>query len=610
MSLAVAITDGRISIDDPVSKYVPQWAADPQKQKITIRQLGSHTSGLEDSSVEGYKHTEEPGWKGVFWKRLDPPDDPFTLSRDAAQVLFEPGTDFQYSNPGIAMLTYAVTSAMQGNQGEGVRAILRERLMRPIGAPDSDWSIGYGQTFVVDGHSLVGSWGGGGFAPRTAARIGRLVLRKGDWDGTRLLSAESIQQVTGDAGLPGHCGMGWWTNADGRLPDVPRDAVWGAGAGNQILLVIPSLNLIMVRNGAELFPRGEGRDRIGEVLFDPLLAAIVGAKSAVTGLKLGVGQAPYPQSKLITNLEWAPRSEIKRAAEGSDNWPITWGDDDLLYSAYGDGHGFEPFVERKLSLGYVTISGGPLDFQGHNLRTPTGERRGEGKNGPKASGMLMVDGVLYMFARNTDHSQLAWSKDKGRVWEWADWKFTTSFGCPTFLNFGPNYAGARDEYVYVYSLDSDTAYDPADRMILARVPKDRIGEQQAYEYFRGLDSSGTPAWTAEIEGRGAVFEHPGRCYRSGITWHPGLKRYLWCQILPESTDSRGPRFQGGFGIYEGPEPWGPWSTVFFENTWDVGPGESSSLPAKWFSEDGRTVYLVSSGDDCFSVREARLTIAE
>ena len=45
MSLAVALTDGKIALDDPAAKYIPQWKDDPQKSRITIRHLGSHTSG-------------------------------------------------------------------------------------------------------------------------------------------------------------------------------------------------------------------------------------------------------------------------------------------------------------------------------------------------------------------------------------------------------------------------------------------------------------------------------------------------------------------------------------------------------------------------------------
>ena len=86
--------------------------------------------------------------------------------------------------------------------------------------------------------------------------------------------------------------------------------------------------------------------------------------------------------------------------------------------------------------------------------------------------------------------------------EMGDWKFETSFGCPTFLNFGKNYAGARDGYVYVYSPDADSAYRAADRMVLARVPKGRITERGAYEFFKGLGEGGEPHWTEDIAARG------------------------------------------------------------------------------------------------------------
>ena len=216
--------------------------------------------------------------------------------------------------------------------------------------------------------------------------------------------------------------------------------------------------------------------------------------------------------------------------------------------------------------------------------------------------MLMVDGILYMWTRNAGNPRLAWSKDHARTWEWSEWTFTTSFGCPTFLNFGRNYAGARDDYVYVYSHDNDNAYRPADRMVLARVPRNRVKDRDAYEFFTGRDAANSPAWSRDIARRVAVFTHEGRCYRSGISYNAGLKRYLWCQILPGED----PRFRGGFGIYDAPEPWGPWSTAYFTETWDVGPGETSSFPTKWISADGKSLHLVFSGDDSFSVRGAVL----
>jgi CubicO group peptidase (beta-lactamase class C family) len=301
LSLAVAMTDGKISLDDPAAKFVPQWKDHLQKSQILVRHLGSHTSGIEDAEADMLPHEQLTGWKGDFWKRLNPPHDPFTVSRDQAPLLFEPGEKLQYSNPGIGMLTYCVTAAIQGGEDKDIRALLKRRLMQPIGVPDPEWSCGYNKTFSVEGLPLVGSWGGGNYSARASASIGRLMLREGDWDGQRLLSPESVRLTTGTAGLPGACGMGWWTNASGRYPKLPKDAYWGAGAGDQLLLVVPSLNLIMVRNGQTLTP-GPGEEPVrpddvftryhdyrARILLEPLIEAASAVPAA------GRAEAPARQ---------------------------------------------------------------------------------------------------------------------------------------------------------------------------------------------------------------------------------------------------------------------------------------------------------------------------
>ncbi len=43
--------------------------------------------------------------------------------------------------------------------------------------------------------------------------------------------------------------------------------------------------------------------------------------------------SPYPESPIVTGVTWAPVTTIVRQALGSDNWPITWGDDGHLYTS-------------------------------------------------------------------------------------------------------------------------------------------------------------------------------------------------------------------------------------------------------------------------------------
>ncbi len=333
-----------------------------------------------------------------------------------------------------------------------------------------------------------------------------------------------------------------------------------------------------------------------------------------TGLLSAAAEAPYPPSPVIAGIDWAPQETIRRQAKDGDNWPVTWADDDALYTTWGDGTGFVPKVKPKLSLGFARVTGDPASFKGVNVRSAA-EQMGQGRAGKKGWGILCVQGVLYLWLGHADNqggmSQLAWSKDHGTTWTFADWKFA-EFGMMGFVNYGKDYAGARDEHVYAYSHDGARADTPADRFILMRAPKDRITSREAWEFFVKTDAGGQPEWSADAAQRGAVFQHRDACLRSAMTYCAPLKRYLWWQHLPQPpgvTKDRGDtRFTGGFAIYDAPEPWGPWTTAFFTPQWDVGPGEHGDFPTKWMSADGLNLHLVFSGDDAFSVRAAKVQL--
>ncbi|MEZ4708899.1 MAG: hypothetical protein R3A44_16945 [Caldilineaceae bacterium] len=326
-------------------------------------------------------------------------------------------------------------------------------------------------------------------------------------------------------------------------------------------------------------------------------------------LRRQTADEPYPPSPLILGLQWAPVSTIERFGQDSDNWTLTWADDNRLYTGYGDGRGWEPKIEKKVSMGYVAIDGAPGNIRGVNVRSPDEQPYGAGAEGIKASGMLMVDGVLYMWARNVaargQGCQLAWSTDHAENWQWSDWLFP-DFGYCAFVNFGQNYAGARDAYVYMVTPDGPSAYIAYQNFVLTRVPKAQIGNRGAYEFFQFRDAQNNPIWTDDINQRGAVFTSVGKkAGRSSITYNAALGRYIWWQGINESAADE--RFTGGFGIYDAPEPWGPWTTVYYTALWDYPPGVLGSFPTKWMSPDGRTMYLVSDANDSFALRRVTLS---
>ena len=274
VSLALALDDGLIALDDLAIKYVPQWNHISLKKDIKVRHLGSHISGMANAD-QG-----DSGWESEFWKRKPPPNDPFTISRDKAPILFlAPGTGYQYSNPGTAMLTYCVTASLRNAPIKDIWTLLRDRIMRPIGVPDAEWSCGYEQTFTVDGLPLVPSWGGGNYSPNATARVARLMLKGGTWEGKELISAPAVQAITTDARTPGNVAQGWWTNSDRRADTLPADAFWGTGAGHQVVLVVPSLNLIAVRNGEDLDPSNPDV-ALQKYFFAPLMAAVTTSQTS------------------------------------------------------------------------------------------------------------------------------------------------------------------------------------------------------------------------------------------------------------------------------------------------------------------------------------------
>ena len=603
-ALGLALADGKIkSLGDKAKGYHPALGANPPSNvktayldKITIAHLATQTAGFE-----------KPGGYG--------------------KLLFAPGTKWCYSDGGPNWLAECITLVYR----QDLKELMFKRVFTPLGITPGDltWRRNAYRPARM-GKVARREFGSGISANVDAmARIGYLYLRAGRWRGRQIIPKSFVDAVrttpTAIKGLPvvgrigksppapNHYGLLWWNNADGAINGVPKDTYFSWGLHDSHIVVIPSLDIVVARAGRSWKRSGKTDYEVFGSFIRPIAASVKAASTrpakAATTRAAGIAKgAPYPPSKVITRITWAPVSSIIRKARGSDNWPITWADDDSLYTAYGDGWGFTPKVRGKLSLGFAKVSGPAEKFKGVNIRSATGEHKGDGRRGKKASGMLCVGGVLYMWVRNADgrgrQSQLALSADRGRTWKWPSWRFA-QFGYPSFLNFGRNYAGARDEYAYAYSPDTPDAYKAADRVVLMRVPADKIARRSAYEFFVRRDASGKCVWTSDVTRRGAVFTFPGGCNRVDVVYNAPLKRYL--MTMRSRTENGG---KSRFGIYDAPQPWGPWTTIFHTESWDVDPGESQHIPSKWISKDGRTIHLLFSGNDCFAVRRATLTAAK
>jgi len=324
---------------------------------------------------------------------------------------------------------------------------------------------------------------------------------------------------------------------------------------------------------------------------------------------------PYPPSSTIMSLTWDDEIHRLGGERAGDNWPMAWGDDGLLYTAYGDGNGFGPRADNY-TLAFATVSGKPPTHSASDLPTDIDTLVGWGKEGIKASGLLMVDGVLYLWVRNYQvdgdwrHARLAWSEDHGRTWTWAGWHFAETFGCPEFVQFGPNYRDARDGYVYVVSQAGNDAYAFDRDIVMARVPRKSIHRRGAYEFYLGSSAGEQPRWSPDIHRCRPVFSDPRGTQRIAITHNRALGRYI---LTTAHDDGSGTTHTPALGIFDAPEPWGPWTTVYYSDRWADGWMIHHKFPPAWMSEDGRVMWLVFSGqyrtggnDYCLLTRRARL----
>ena len=326
----------------------------------------------------------------------------------------------------------------------------------------------------------------------------------------------------------------------------------------------------------------------------PLMACMAAALAALVSGTPGLAKA-------ANALAWG--SVVTRTANDCDAFSPVQARDGHSYTSYGDCRGLTGTLP-KLSMGFGRLIGGPARLKVQDL--PTNELRdvGNGPDGQKPSSSLVYGNRLYVWVRNYGpdgtQARLKYSDDFTRSgnsnWTWSSLELP-QFGYPVFVLGKPS-----DTYAYIIAHDNNSAYIPADRFILMRVPLNRLATQPRPEYYNG--TPGSPSWSGSYYARKAIFTALGKCFRSGITYNRFRGRYYWWQNNGAS------RVSNSFEVWSGANVWGPWTRVYYTSRWDVNPGERGEFPPQWLgrepiSEPG-TLYLVYSGDDRLNVRKATI----
>ena len=244
--VGIAADEGKLALDDKAADYIPEWRG-TDAESVTIRDLLSNTSGRHwDYNTDYSQMVRRAPDKTAF---------AIALSQDS-----KPGMKWDYNNSAVQTLE----AILQKATGEDVAAYAEKRLLDPIGVRDTTWAH--------DSAGNTTTYSGIDSSCQDLARIGYLMMRKGAWNGTQLVSDAFVAEATKSTStLNAAYGLLWWVNKPGRIvtidraagfpkdkppyegqlaPSVPDDAFWALGYGNEYVAVIPSEGVVAVRMGA------------------------------------------------------------------------------------------------------------------------------------------------------------------------------------------------------------------------------------------------------------------------------------------------------------------------------------------------------------------------
>ena len=233
----IAVAEGLCTLDEKISGTITEWRSDPRKREITLRQLLTLSSGLKTGNERGNVPT--------FAQAI------------AAPMVYAPGERFSYGAVPFQVFGEFLKRKLGGRDPV---AYLDEKVFQPIGLRYSRWTRG------TDGNPHLSS--GAALTARNWAKFGELVRLGGTWQGRVLITERLLSACfEGTAANPAY-GLTWWLNRDTSeelrksIPQlengtdfmydesyIPHDLVFAAGSGKQRLYLIPSLGMVIVRQG-------------------------------------------------------------------------------------------------------------------------------------------------------------------------------------------------------------------------------------------------------------------------------------------------------------------------------------------------------------------------
>jgi len=297
------VEDGLIAIEDPVSKYIPEFAnmsvlneetgeTTPAKNAMTVQDLLTHESGL----IYGIFDPESALGRQYFQAgslRSDITALELAQKLAALPLRFEPGTKWNYSRS-----TDVLGAVIEVAAGQSLDVILDERIFTPLGMDETSFFVDQANASrianqihgdMADPLDVVPMLSGGGGLHSTTedyVRFANMLLNRGEYNGSRIIEESTLdrmnQKFMGDDvnrdafffGPTGDWGLGFHLQPiPGADNDGPFNFGW-QGVGGTVFIVDPvndffMLYMAQVRGG----PRGAPMDltRSQRVVYEAML---------------------------------------------------------------------------------------------------------------------------------------------------------------------------------------------------------------------------------------------------------------------------------------------------------------------------------------------------
>jgi CubicO group peptidase (beta-lactamase class C family) len=260
-------------------RWLPQGfpLTDSRKAAITIDQVFRHASGLIPEAhhqIASGAVQSEAGWNF----------EPFTVGKDAqwpqsARLAYTPGQPSTYTK-GSAYSSVAfnhLSLVFRNVTGKEASVYLQHAILDKIGIGRTAYKLTSGMEdtkYAAAGNALLSA--------RDFARLGYLMLYEGDWNGRRIFPAAWIRRFTGSTAYPN-----LRTNRDCRWgAKYPADLYRTIGSGQNWVLVVPSLDLLLTFNGRTPASKREEIDRVS---LQRLFAAVTERYVACDGTVVNGG---------------------------------------------------------------------------------------------------------------------------------------------------------------------------------------------------------------------------------------------------------------------------------------------------------------------------------